>query len=156
MNSRHRFEVVEIDRRLANMVRSAVVTALDAPAGRVRVRDGDWVSDWLPWLETRAHAEASFSPPRPGEQVMVLCPSGDAEQGVVLAGIASTAWALPASDPAVSVYRWSAGGFRREDGGGNWLLEMPAAGSITLRAGASSLVIDNAGIRLLAPRIDLN
>lgn len=72
---------------LSGLIRIGTVYALDEANARVQVRAGGVVSDWLPWITQRAGPTRTWNPPRPGEQVVVLSPSGDLAQGVVLAAI---------------------------------------------------------------------
>ena len=54
------FRLVELARRLANVVRPGVVAEADFSRARVRVKYGapaEAVTDWLPWLAGRAEIE---------------------------------------------------------------------------------------------------
>jgi phage baseplate assembly protein V len=80
------------DRRIANLIRVGVIAQLDethADGPRVTVDLGDVVTTWLPWLTLRAGEDRAWWAPEPGEQVLVLSPSGELAQGFVLAGIPS-------------------------------------------------------------------
>ena len=77
----------ETERILANMIRVGVVSELDEANARVKVKVGGLTTDWLPWVTSRAGATRSWSAPRPGEQVVVLSPYGDAAQAVALPSI---------------------------------------------------------------------
>src|SRR5690625_1890040 len=79
----------ELARLLNNLLRIGTVSAVDAKARAVRVRDGEIETDWLRWLEVRAGSTTDWDPPTLGEQVIVLSPGGDLGAGVVLAGINS-------------------------------------------------------------------
>jgi phage baseplate assembly protein V len=83
------YAVAELDRRLANLVRIGTIAAIDLAASPpvVRVDLGDVVTDWLPWLTTRAGGVRHWSPPDLNEQVMLLAPSGELAQAVVLPGV---------------------------------------------------------------------
>lgn len=81
-----------IDLRLANLLRYGVIAELDEanPDGpRATVDLGDVVTDWLPWFTPRAGADRTWWAPEPGEQVMVLSPSGELSQGTILPAINS-------------------------------------------------------------------
>ena len=85
----------ETQRRMENIVRKGTVSAvrLTAPA-RVRVKSGDNVTDWLPWIAVRAggvNGGRTWHPPVAGEQCTVLAPGGDLAQAVVLLGLYSDA-----------------------------------------------------------------
>lgn len=87
----------DVTRRLANAVRIGTIAALDEARALVRVQSGEFLTDWLPWLAMRAGATRTWSAPRPGEQVVLLCPSGDMAQGVVLPAIFQEAHPAPAN-----------------------------------------------------------
>lgn len=82
----------DLDRRLANLLRYGVIADLDeknADGPRATVDLGDVVTDWLPWFTPRAGADRTWWAPEPGEQVMVLSPSGELSQGTILPAINS-------------------------------------------------------------------
>lgn len=81
------YELAEIERRLANLIRLGTVEQADYDKARVRVRCGELLTGWLPWLTARAGNDRSWWAPEVDEQVMVFSPSGDIAQGVVLAAI---------------------------------------------------------------------
>jgi phage baseplate assembly protein V len=92
------YRVTELERRVANQVLVATVEALDEAAARVRVRAGALVTGWLPWLTRRAGPDADWWAPEPGEQVVLLSPGGEPEQGVVLPALYQSAYPAPAND----------------------------------------------------------
>jgi phage baseplate assembly protein V len=89
--------ISELDRRLGNLVRMGTITELDQANARVKVDLGDSTTEWLPWVTARAGATRTWSAPRPGEQVMVLAPSGELAQGVVLPSIFQDAHPAPSN-----------------------------------------------------------
>ena len=81
----------EASRRIENLLRLCTVAEVRTthPA-RCRVRTGQLLTDWLPWLTLRAGATAgTWWAPEPGEQCLLLSPGGDLRQGVVLPGLYS-------------------------------------------------------------------
>ncbi|MEO3480280.1 phage baseplate assembly protein V [Phaeobacter sp. CAU 1743] len=111
------------------IVRFGVVSAVDAGSARAKVSfGGESESGWLPWLAPRAAGISVWAPPSEGEQVIVLSESGDTAQGIIIGSAFSSA--------------------------------NPAAGSsgamFKIQVGPSSIEIDASGIRLNAPKIDLN
>ncbi len=85
----------EFSRRLESQIRSGTVSAVDHVQARCRVRTGGLETDWLPWLTLRAGNTRTWSPPDIGEQVVVLCPSGELAAGFVLPGLYSDAKPAP-------------------------------------------------------------
>ena len=81
------FEVAELNRRLANIIRIATVSEIDYDSAKVIVTIGELRSDWLPWLTNRAGNNVTWSAPDIGEQVIVMAPSGDLSQAVILSAL---------------------------------------------------------------------
>ncbi len=92
------FALTEMDRRLANIVRLGTVEEADYAQARVRIRCGDMLTGWLPWLTGRAGKDRDWWAPDLGEQVMVLSPSGDPLQGAVLFGVYQDSAPQPETD----------------------------------------------------------
>ena len=93
------FDMAETARRLANMVQLGAIAEADYANARVKVRMGDMVSAWLPWVTARAGGNRTWDAPEVGEQVMILSPSGNPAQGVVLGAIYQQAYAAPETEP---------------------------------------------------------
>lgn len=92
------FEVTELDRRLSNLIRLGRIEQADYAAGKVRVKVGENVTTWLPWLTQRAGGDVTWHAPEVGEQVVILAPSGELNQGVVLAAVFQSAYPQPVNN----------------------------------------------------------
>lgn len=91
---------LELSRLLANVLRVGTVAQVRAkPTAACRVKSGELLTQWLPWISTRAGGKRARTwwPPRVGEQCVVLAPGGELTQGLVLLGLYSDAFA-PGSD----------------------------------------------------------
>lgn len=64
-------------------IEDSIFAGLDLVKAKVRVKLGENLRGWLPWLTTAGHLK-TWNPPVVGEQVVVLSPGGDLEQSVVL------------------------------------------------------------------------
>ena len=84
MNAELMQALSDLSRRLENLIRPGTVDAADYDNGLVRVRSGDLLTDWIPWLTQRAGNDRDWWAPEEGEQVVLLCPSGDLAQGFAL------------------------------------------------------------------------
>lgn len=93
----------ENPRLIANVVRLGTVLDVDLANARCRVKSGKLDSAWLAWREVRAGETRTWNPPTIGEQVLVLCPSGDPAQAVVLTGIFSDSNPAPSSSASEHV-----------------------------------------------------
>jgi phage baseplate assembly protein V len=111
---------------------------------------GQLLTDWLPWISTRAGGQRARTwwPPRVGEQCLVLSPGGELAQGRVLCGIYSDAFA-PGSDKLKACrVDLSSTEYFEHDGEGNATLQL--AKTFTLKVGSTSLVADGQTITLEA------
>lgn len=77
------FNLGEVQRQLANMIRVGKVVELDEANARVKVQASGLTTAWLPWGASRAGTTRTTSMPTVGEQVVVFSPYGDTAQGVV-------------------------------------------------------------------------
>lgn len=85
----------DLARRLDNLIRLGTVAAVDHAQALCRVRTGGLLTTWLPWFARRAGNTRTWCPPTVGEQVMVICPSGEVASGLVLTGLYTTAHDAP-------------------------------------------------------------
>jgi phage baseplate assembly protein V len=134
------FALTELDRRLANLIRVGTVDQTDYANARVRIRTGELLTGWLPWLTRRAGHDQDWWAPEVGEQVMVLSPSGDPAQGVVLGALYQARYAAPGNEPTVHRTRYADGTTIEYDRAAHRLrvqcagdVEIVAAGNLTLR-----------------------
>lgn len=77
------YDIGEISRQMANMVRIGKILELDEAKARVKVSTAGLTTDWLPWSASRSGNTRQWSPPRVGEQVFILSPYGDMGQAIV-------------------------------------------------------------------------
>ena len=96
-------ELADLRRRFENVLCLGVIAEADYAAARVRVSIGALKTTWLPWLTHRAGGDSTWHAPEVGEQVLVLSPSGDLAQGVVLPAIFYASH--PANASAATVHR---------------------------------------------------
>ncbi len=134
----------ELERRLANIIRTGVVEALDASAARVRVRSGDLLTDWLPWLTQRAGTDRTWWAPEPGEQVLVLAQSGDLAQGFVLPALYRAAHPPPADQATIHRTEYADGAVFEYDKAAS-RLTIRSPGEVVVRA-ARTLTADFDGV----------
>jgi len=84
-----------LSRMIENMIRLGKVEEIDLAGKCCRVRSGELLTNWLPWITQRAGTTRTWTPPTIGEQVLLLSPSGELGAGVVLTGLFSTAHPAP-------------------------------------------------------------
>ncbi len=133
------FELTEIARRMASIVRLGIVAEVDHQAARVRVSYGGEgetaLSAWLPWVTARAGQDRSWWPPEAGEQVLILAPSGELAKAVVVAGVYRSEHPAPESDPDKHAIHYSDGAVIEYDRSAHRLkAELPEGGEAEVTA----------------------
>ncbi|WP_442489387.1 phage baseplate assembly protein V [Halomonas litopenaei] len=88
--------IAELLRLIHNLIRTGTIAQVDHAAARVRVKSGELLTGWLPWIEGRAGKTRDWDPPTQGEQVIVFSPGGDPAGAVVLTGLFSDVHPAPA------------------------------------------------------------
>lgn len=148
----------EMERRTANQIRYGTVLAVDHAQARVRIKSGEIKTAWLPWSTGRASAaKRRWDPPEVGEQVVLLAPTGDLRQAVVLTGVFQQSAAAPSASPDKDTTVYGDGAVVEYDRGSHtYTLDVPAGGKIILKCGATTLELTNAGVVLTAPDVAFN
>lgn len=101
------YVVSELDRRLTQLIRLGTIAELDLAKAKVRVKLGENLTGWRPWLTTAGRLK-TWNPPVVGEQVVVLSPGGDLEQSVVLPSLYYSKFGAPSQDENVMKMELSA------------------------------------------------
>jgi phage baseplate assembly protein V len=133
--------IAEISRLLNNLIRLGTIAAIDAAARRCRVRSGELLTAWLPWVSLRAGDVRTWSPPSVGEQCTLLSPGGDLAAAVVLLGLYSDANPAPSSGTNVTATHYPDGAFTSYDHAAHTLnVTLPDGGRVSITAPASVTV----------------
>lgn len=148
---------LELYRLIANMIRTGRVeqVRVGAPGNPAacRVRTGELLTTWVPWMVQAAGGNAQtrhWRTPAKGEPCLLLAPEGDLAQAVALPGIYSSDMPQGAADEDVERHDFSSTDFwehKRSTG----TLEFNIAQAITLNVGASQLHITTGGTKLTTP-----
>nr|DAK38748.1 MAG TPA: baseplate assembly protein V [Caudoviricetes sp.] len=129
----------EDQRKTANLIKQGNIAESD-PAGRVRVRIGNLLTDWLPYFVPFAGGVSVHRPPSVGENCLVLSPSGETAAGLVLCGLMSDQFPQPSNSADETVIRFPDGAsIRYNHAAGS--LDASGIKTITVQA-AQSLLID--------------
>jgi len=102
-------ETADINRRLESLIRYGTVADVQAKPPRVRIQVGQLKTTWVRWVAFRAATTSDWCPPVPGEQCVLLSPSGDMASAVALMGLASDEYPLPSDNPDEWVRRFPDG-----------------------------------------------
>lgn len=127
--------IADAEQMTGEVVQLGVIASVDAATASCTVKIGDLTTGDLPWLAARAGAVRAWSPPSVGEQVVVLAPEGDLENGVVLLALYSNARAAPAQDPQIVHLEFEDGAIIRYDQSSHALqVSLPADATATIEA----------------------
>lgn len=151
----HNFAIAELQRKLANIVRIGVVKEIDYEKAKVRVKIGEFLTDYLPWITSKAGKDRDWSPPDIDEQVMIFSPLGELSLGVVLGGIYQEKYPASENKKEINSVKFQDGTKFTYDKEKHHL-EIEVVDKITLKAGESSIEMTKSEIKLKADRINLN
>jgi len=133
----------ELHRLIENLVRVGTVAEVDHDAARVRVESGELLTGWLLWQAQRAGYALEWDPPTVGEQVVVVSPGGDPNNGIAIAFIYSTDHPAPSSSPSLYRRKYPDGTLVDYDHDAKHLT-IDCVGSVTVK-GAQALLVDFGG-----------
>ncbi len=149
-------DTAELERSRANLVQIGTVAEADYTKARVRVKLGELVTAWLPWLSVRAGGDRTWSAPEVGEQVSVLCPDGDPAGGIILGAIYSSANAAPANAATVARTVYADGAVVEYDRAAHRLSAvLPSGATVNLVADGGMTINAEGGITINASGGDI-
>ncbi|OSM01661.1 phage baseplate assembly protein V [Magnetofaba australis] len=150
--------IAEVSRQLENLVRVGRVESVNYGTARAQVRFGDLVTAPLPWITQRAHADVTWRAPEEGEQVLVLSPSGELTQGVILPALYQNAYPQPDNVASRHRVRYADGALMEHDRAAHRLLiDLTASGgTLEIKTGSSHVVIAPHSVTIRGDVIHLN
>ena len=83
------FNQSDLERRMNGMISFGTIHVVDYQKARASVKVGAITTDYLPMMTGRAGHNKTWSPFEIGEQVMILSPSGDLDQGWIMGAVFS-------------------------------------------------------------------
>lgn len=166
-------ELTDGERRTAGQVEVGKVQEVDYTKARVRVLIGDenddeghLVTGWLPMPGARSKNDSDWHPLEVGEGVVVLAPSGELQNAIVLpAGLYTNDNPAPGDKAGQWIRKFQDGGFIQYDRStGEWLvhgaqkarIEVGQAsveavdGEVTVTIAGTTLTVDDSSITLSA------
>lgn len=139
-------DLATLVRLIVNLIRFGTIADIQMSPPRVRVKTGPLLTGWLPWLALRAGQDIEWEPPTVYEQVILMSPSGQLANALVITGIYSDA--VPANGDKAGLHR-----YKYRDGA---VIEYDCI-THQLRAhlpdGGTTQLISNGGIHLVRPVI---
>ena len=121
----------ELNRKIANIIKQGVIAESDPARALVRVQHGELTSDWLPYFVPFAGGVSVHRPPSVGENCIILSPSGETANGLVLCGMASASFPSPAQSADETVVKFPDGAIINYN---------HSAGQMTLKAVAAMTI----------------
>jgi len=118
----------ELQRQLARVVAVGIVDEIDHEVSRARIRVGDATTPWLPWMVARAGSDVTWWPPVEGEQVLMVAPDGEWDNGLILGSIYQASSPAPSDKANELVIQLGDGTEIRYDRGSHSLSAKLAAG----------------------------
>ncbi|KVN46902.1 baseplate assembly protein [Burkholderia territorii] len=149
------FELGEMDRRMACLTQSAVVEAVTYDPPRVKVRIGDWVSDWLKWQAGAAGKVRHWRPPSIDEEVALWAPSGDLAGAFVAPGYYTDQHGGSGrSSPDETATDFPDGAFEQYNHASHeYVLSVPEGGRIVFRIGGTEFELKADGATLRSAKL---
>jgi phage baseplate assembly protein V len=134
----------ELDRRIGNIVTAGTIAAVDTANALAKVAlDDSLITDWLPWIASRAGTTRTWSAPSVGEQVLLLSPSGELTQGVILMGLYQDAHAQPSTDANKITTVYPDGSKVEYDASSNTLtVDVAASGNVVVNCKVATIKAD--------------
>jgi phage baseplate assembly protein V len=81
------YEISELQRRFENLIRIGRVSKIHEKCTHARVKMGDLETSFLPISSARAYGDVESWSLEVGEQVIVLCPSGELSNGIIISSL---------------------------------------------------------------------
>lgn len=142
-------EGADVQRRLANLLRQGQVAEVQYAPPRIRVRSGDLLTAWIPWLAQADGNKRVWAPPAIGQPVTLLSPGGELENAVALPGTFSSAHAAPADSGEIDRTTHADGAVIEYDRAAHRLAAtLPEAGEAITTIGAATVSQKTTEIRL--------
>ncbi|MBC7489585.1 MAG: phage baseplate assembly protein V [Glaciimonas sp.] len=102
-------DIAELLRFLLNLISLGTIAEIDHEAKRVRVQVGNNLTNWRSWVATRVGNTQTWWPLSLGEQIILLSPEGDFDNGVIFLAVYSDQFAPPSTNPAHHTTRYPDG-----------------------------------------------
>ena len=78
------YALSDLAKRLSNIIRIGAIFEINHQTAKARVKIGELETDFLPLANSNSGSNNSWNPPEIDEQVIILSPSGDLSQAVIL------------------------------------------------------------------------
>jgi len=128
-------EIAEILRRIENLIKVGRVSQINIDEKKVRVTIGELETDWITWGSTTASGDSEWHPLTIGEQVLLLSPSAELSNAIIVCSIPSVDFPGTAPDANVHKKEFSDGAIISYDKATHTLsAELPAGATVNITA----------------------
>lgn len=86
-------------RNIENLIKIGTVSQTDPVANRIRAQHGGLITDWLPYFVPAAGGVSIWRLPSIGEGCIILSPSGEPENGIIICGFSTSQHPAPSQNP---------------------------------------------------------
>lgn len=141
-----------------NIVRTGRVEAVNPSLARCRIRTGELLTDWLPWLTLAAgggNQARHWRVPAINEECLLLAPGGDLAQAIAIPGLFCEDMPQNAGAEDVERHDFSVSDYWEYNRTESTLV-FNIASSIVLQVGESSITITPDSIALKSPELTHN
>jgi phage baseplate assembly protein V len=169
----------ELERRLANLIRIGVIQETNHADKKLRVSMGNTHTAWLPWPAEIGNNFIQWRPLRVGQQVIVIAPSGELNQAVIVGQLYGGGIDAPSTDAQKDLIQFEDGTQIEYDSATHSLtatikdtkikadqksilLQNSAsrlnltAEALKLESNGSSVELDATGVKIKGVRVELN
>lgn len=137
-------DIADLSRMIENLIRFGTIVQVQMTPPRVRVKTGELLTGWLPWVATRAGEDQDWNPPTENEQVVLFSPSGQLANGVALTGLFSAENAANGDRPGLHRCTYRDGAVIEYDSIANHL-------RATLPDAGTTEIISKGGLHIVGP-----
>lgn len=106
MNQQSFYTLAELNRCFAALVLFGVVVEVDSTNKLLKVQEGNLTTGWLPWPAETGRNYRRWRPMKKGQQLVVLCRSGDPAQGVIVGELYSDSNESPSTDDDIDLIQF--------------------------------------------------
>lgn len=145
------WDITDLQRRLANLITFGSISQVNYQNAKARVKIGEIETTWLPWV-MRDGNDKNWHGIDVGEQIIILAPSGDLNQGIILPSICKS---QICQDGDLYIMKFEDGSvinFNRKTG--NLMAEV--TGDATIKVQKSLIAESGKAAKVKAPEITLD
>ena len=169
----------ELERRLANIVKIGVIQEANHADKKLRIAMGNTQTAWLPWPAEIGNNFIQWRPLRVGQQVVLVAPSGELNQAVIVGQLYGGGIDAPSTDAQQDLIQFEDGTQIEYDSANHCLtanikdtkikadqtsillqnsasrLDLTAS-ALKLESNGSSVELDASGVKIKGVRVELN